>query len=301
MLVAIFVVLVLIALLLPAIQSARESSRRTSCLNNLKQIGTALSHYEATHKVYPRGINGQHWSAQMMLLPHLEQTALYNSFNFNVADPGGSMSDGEVNSTAGRTTVAVFCCPSDPDAGVMRPTTSYAWNGGYGLQSTDFVGSFGGGATRNSRTIKPSDITDGLSNTAAMTEWKVGHYNSSDDTAVVFKIAVRDSEGYSAFVERCQSSNRQTTEFGNWTKKAWWSEGFYNSSLMNFNSPPNSLSCYYGGNIDEGDWPASSYHSKGVNVLFHDNHTQYYRDSTTMRIWNGISTRSGNEIVSQGN
>ena len=80
--VVMFVISLLAALLIPAVQYARETSRRLSCANNLKQLGLALSSYEASYRVYPQGANGGVYSADIMILPFLEQTVLYNSINF---------------------------------------------------------------------------------------------------------------------------------------------------------------------------------------------------------------------------
>src|SRR6476660_5024292 len=96
LLVVIAIIAVLIGLLLPAVQSAREAARRAQCVNNLKQIGIALHNYESTFKVFPFG-KGQsygsvlpgtpvyaRWSAQSQLLMFLEAGNLFNSINFNL-------------------------------------------------------------------------------------------------------------------------------------------------------------------------------------------------------------------------
>ena len=127
LLVVIAIIGVLVALLLPAVQQAREAARRTQCKNNLKQIGLALHNYEGSHLVFPPSciINpkldgtafgiaygdnfrvappGFAWGVS--LLPYLEQANLFNSFDLNV--PCWS----PVNATAARTVVPAFLCPS---------------------------------------------------------------------------------------------------------------------------------------------------------------------------------------------
>jgi prepilin-type N-terminal cleavage/methylation domain-containing protein/prepilin-type processing-associated H-X9-DG protein len=294
--IVIMVISVLVALSIPAVQYAREASRRISCANNLKQLGLALSNYESTFKVYPQGANGGLYSGHVMLLPFLEQTSLYNSLNFNGADSLGGFSDGESNVTVGRTLLGAFCCPSDPDT-MKYPTTNYAWNGGLGLQATNFVGGFCSASTRNCRYITSADIGDGLSNTASMSEWKIGHMNSSNNSTVVFRVGVQSDQTYAKFVQNCQNATRPTTEFGSWTKDARWHQGSYGSTILNFNSLPNSLSCYYGDSIDYGDWPATSYHSSGINLLFYDNHVKFYTKSISLTEWQSISTRTGNDFA----
>lgn len=109
LLVVIAIIGVLVALLLPAIQAAREAARRSQCINNLKQIGLALQTYSDTHGRYPLGRNstdqrGVSWSFE--LLPHMEQPAIYSAYDPNqeVFQPA--------NATAMRSPVSTFYCPS---------------------------------------------------------------------------------------------------------------------------------------------------------------------------------------------
>ena len=293
--VIIMIIGILVALVVPAVQSARATGRTLTCANNLKQLGLALSSYEAAHKVYPQGANGGLYSAHVMVLPFLGETALYNAINYNGANGLGGFARGESNETAGRIVVSAFICPSDPD-GSRNLVTSYAWNGGVGLQDTDFVGGFcSSGAIRNPYSISSSDIRDGLSNTAAASEWRLGHIQSSDDTTVVFKVEVNSGESYPKFVQDCQNSTRQTTEFAYWTKHAVWTRGACGSTLLNFNSVPNTFSCLYGLSINQGNWPAGSYHSGSVNVLLFDGHVTKYLSTIELAAWQGLGTRSGND------
>jgi prepilin-type N-terminal cleavage/methylation domain-containing protein/prepilin-type processing-associated H-X9-DG protein len=127
LLVVIAIIGILIALLLPAVQQAREAARRTQCRNNLKQLGIALHNYHDAHRVFPpayvgnfsasgtingvsypddngNGPSGFGWGA--LLLPQLDQQPLYNKFNFSLAcwDPA--------NAAAAATKLPAFLCPS---------------------------------------------------------------------------------------------------------------------------------------------------------------------------------------------
>ena len=123
------IIAVLIALLLPAVQAAREAARRIQCTNNLKQLGLALANYESSNTCYPssdvwgtnnglckgfgfgNGCQNTPWFS--LMLPFIEQGALANAFNFAVGTEGPSLAGWFVNSTVGISRVASFQCPSD--------------------------------------------------------------------------------------------------------------------------------------------------------------------------------------------
>ena len=110
LLVVIAIIAVLIGLLLPAVQAAREAARRSQCVNNLKQIGLAVHNYHDQAGALPGAYlvyNVTSFSALSMMLPHLEQSPLYNALNFSLAY------DNPANSTVLMADVSTFICPSD--------------------------------------------------------------------------------------------------------------------------------------------------------------------------------------------
>lgn len=172
MLVSISIIGVLMGLLLPAVQMAREAARRTQCSNNLHQIGIALQNYHSARRTLPPGClqwrppkGGKAfkqfaWSA--MILPYLEQTELYESINFNVAY------DDPLNAAAGSTRLSVYLCPSATAAapgGLAK--TDYA--GLYGQRLTTF-GDTSNGVFIYERAIRFEQIRDGLSQTICVSE-----------------------------------------------------------------------------------------------------------------------------------
>lgn len=131
LLVTISIIGILVALLLPAVQAARESARRAQCQNHLKQIGLGIANYVDTHRFYPAGrlktmdvrfmdypdiwcSGAMDRSYLVAILPFLEQKALFDSMNHGLSVFGPE------HSTARTTAVSIYACPSDPKAGIPR-------------------------------------------------------------------------------------------------------------------------------------------------------------------------------------
>ena len=141
LLVVIAIIAVLIALLLPAVQAAREAARRIQCTNNLKQIGLALHNYMTAVGVLPPGRFNSHiaghgncWGAYSQLLPQLEETPLFNAFNFNLPPDTDVLAVS--NSTGFQAFLNTLICPSDSAtqlitvSGVQFATHNYNLNVG---------------------------------------------------------------------------------------------------------------------------------------------------------------------------
>jgi prepilin-type N-terminal cleavage/methylation domain-containing protein/prepilin-type processing-associated H-X9-DG protein len=221
LLVVIAMISVLVSLLLPAVQQAREAARRSQCRNNLKQIGLALHNYHDTHRLFPPGyvdFNGNPnltpdndlgpgWGWATFLLPQMDQTSVYNQINFNLGVGLGP------NAQISLVALPVFQCPSDGlqqpfpvyDSSFSTPITTLAhsnyagcngweecFNGAGGNPqpgpgADGLVGLFGkagaGMFYRNSN-ISSANVTDGLSNTIAVGERSSKHAPSTWTGAV---------------------------------------------------------------------------------------------------------------------
>jgi len=294
-LVVVSVIGLLIALLLPAVQSTREASRRLRCANNLRQLGLAMNNYVASTNVFPRMLNG--YSVFCSLLPYLEQENVYDSLNF-WASMGGIPFVHPENDTVLSTRLTLFLCPSDTLAGGFRQygPTNYAFNRGVGFSPERVFDN--GPFASPSRPIRPANVTDGLSQTAAMAEWSRGVDRfDRDPKRAVFRLASYISD-FDRFTRRCVHMSVSSAQNRSVILKGMsWGLSMPGTTTYDHNLPPNNLTCSNGGVIQRSAWTASSEHPHGVNLLFLDGHIQFIKDSVTTPDWRALGTMNGGEIL----
>jgi len=334
LLVVIAIIAVLIALLLPAVQSAREAARRAQCVNNLKQIGLALHNYHSAIETFPFGevapSNGawQYWGTLALLSPYMEQSAMFNSFNFMSFDPSHP-----VNTTTYFLKVNSFLCPSDGARAAEIANNYKACTGtfakvqggggpnGQGLP-WQTNGMFTTGIVYGLR-----DCTDGSSNTICFGEQAGGDGNTAKWTLsdgvgggqggwaiatagdpvtgnasipaefAMFKVMERncDQTGY----------RKVNVTDAQWAGR-YWTVGGFNFSMFNAIQTPNGphvMGCR--ADCSTGCWPeqngpamATSYHAGGANFLLTDGSVKFIKNTVSQPTYMGLGTRNGGEVIS---
>jgi prepilin-type processing-associated H-X9-DG protein/prepilin-type N-terminal cleavage/methylation domain-containing protein len=298
-LVVVAIVAIIAGLTMQAVQSAREASRRVQCVNNLKQIGVALHAYSASVNSLPSSINGKWYSIHTMILPFLEQQALYSSFNMRLP---GQNTPGGPNQTAMKTPLATFLCPSDAAPGLSsRGRTNYAGCMGYGFQDHGFNGLFFPPIPDGPCSPSPPD---GASYTAAMSEWLLGLYLPGRSIPDIQRVVLitPDISGrgqLERFCQVCQATDARTAD-GVRTGGIGliWARGQLGETLYNHTLPINWHTCMNGRKYREGAWTASSAHNGSANVLFADGGVRSIKGTVELGVWRALSTRAGGEQIS---
>ena len=293
LLVILAVVGLLVALLLPAFQAARESARRATCASNLAQLGIAFANYESSIGCFPPANNANRgFSPLSMILGHFEYSTAYNTINFSQNNSDVS------NTTIESTPLKILLCPFGREGYYRGIGNSYTCCVGYGYQLTDFhEGIFG---------IKPvvatatSNILDGLSHTLLMAKWITGSieidFNNKLGNAYFVNPVKADKSNFENFNDVCSIfvATSKGQIFNN--KGSSWLQSGLGYTLYNHNLKPNNNSCFNGFGVNEGSWTSSSHHFSGANIFFADGSVNFLKDSVSLLVWRGLGTKSGGEV-----
>ena len=302
LLVVIAIIGILIALLLPAVQAAREAARRSNCVNNLKQIGLAVNNYELVHQSLPPGgvldvskrpeFYGTNWA--IAILPFVEQQALFDQYDQTVHNTHPN------NEAVRQTFMPAYMCASEPNHQELAPRatgpgssllwapTSYAAVTGWALESPWWGNSGGGGGTlpfeyrgamhtvgnpgptgRPSFTLKTeriANVKDGLSNTLIVGE-----------RAIVTPHPRRNAWAYT---------------YGQYAKSAAYTQT--RTLLIDYGrcsqvgGPGGENPCKRG---------FSSFHPAGMNFGFGDGSVHFFNTNLDMNVFVAMATIDGGEAV----
>lgn len=330
LLVVIAIIGVLVALLLPAVQSAREASRRIKCANHLKQIGLALQNYENTFKILPMGtmnVASQNLTTQVannasphpMMLPYLEQGNAVALFDFN-SDINGSTT----NLQARQQRVPVFNCPSHPPTALFVASSTQCPTG---CGQTNYVQSLGNNANYagvggiadgpfgRRYGARFAEFTDGLSNTGFFSEILLG---PSPGAGTPSPSVVAGTDRYAFAVATDVSSGSwdgsptgdiiAVPECQNLATPAWiyrgkqYYRGVVVTTYYSHTLTPNSKlrDCIRGsGGVDRGHMAARSFHPAGVNIVLGDGSVRFASNNVSEVVWRAVGSKGAGDTVGE--
>jgi prepilin-type N-terminal cleavage/methylation domain-containing protein len=328
LLVVIAIIGILVALLLPAIQAAREAARRSQCLNNMRQIGIALTNYESTKKQYPPAATQRYgydpktgaaysgdptmFSWISILLPYVEEAAIYSKVDWTI--PLGVRNDN--HDTSHHIAFQTFQCPSDDRVGITNDwygaRGNYAGNVGIGMIWMNDPSPFQDCSFAPLKQYGCSPMSGFLSGAAINPERKdswlsrfgtfmvnkgrrMGEFNDgTSKTAAICElrnIEGEDTRGVLHFGAGVLYMHDYPPNFISLPDRTRWCQNVKDAPCIRVTSDS-----YAGG------WRlfARRRHSGGVNLMMVDTSTRFVSDSVADELWKAVATPKGEEVQSEG-
>jgi prepilin-type N-terminal cleavage/methylation domain-containing protein/prepilin-type processing-associated H-X9-DG protein len=326
LLVVIAIVGVLIALLLPAVQAAREAARRAQCTNNLKQLGLALHNYEQTNNALPPlvvlsgpSVGVVKWSngfgPHARIMPYAEQGPLFDTINFDVD------MQTPPNTTVSATLIGLLVCPSEikPSVRALSDGSRYGI-ANYGYVSGDwFVWGGLGSNLRGRSAFGPNmsrrwaEFSDGLSQTLLMSEGKafMTYYRDCPALANIqdpAHVPPPDADPYAVAPEYLGGCALRVDE----GRTQWFESGSHHNGITTAWPPNKRIPGGPGKIYADVDLTSSreklgrptfaaatarSFHPGGVNALLGDGSVRFVKSSVDGYTWRALGTVSGAEVV----
>lgn len=321
LLVVIAIIGILVALLLPAIQAAREAARRMSCQNNLKQLGLALHNYQGALGLYPPstivfgGATSQPWSAHAFLMPYVEQSAIEDLIDYSIGYHQGTNKAQFPPNGVAAVRVPVLMCPSETkdrprfasDGTPEHYPLNYVLNVGTYLIFDPVSNADGGAAFAPNSRLAPSSFADGLSNTLALAEVKAYTPRFHDATGMPAAPPALPQDVSASYTGGgAWSATNGHTE---WVCGRAIHHGFTTTFPPNTEVPHTVGGTVYDVDVSSrregvnttdptyGIITSRSYHPGTVQALLMDGAVRAISNSIDRTTWQTLGSRAGGEVV----
>ena len=312
----------LVALALPAVQSAREAARRTACVGNLRQVGMALHNYHSAHACFPinwrgdlysphgfpRGTIARPFSAYTRLLPYLDQGALYSHLNFatQTLPRNDQPFPFPENYTVNSTRLAVLLCPSDTQAPARPWDGGCSYRGNYGIGpsagTTAETFDSGNGFYTLRSVLSAGSFPDGLAHTAAYSERLRGsgrrRPQSPERDFGEIRVAQSCTTASADYALDCcrLAAVKGFPEYV-YAGHSWFLGDFECAAYNHAQEPNGRIPDAITMNEWDGIVTARSSHPGGVSTLMGDGSVRFVSQGISRRIWRGLGTRNGDELI----
>ena len=284
-LVCIAVIGVLLSLVVPAVQNARESARSADCKNRLRQIGLASHNFHDAHREFPK----EYWYYES-LMPYLDLQNLYDRIKAYRANPKG------INPHDSFGTAPVFACPSG-DVNPAELEVSYLRS--MGTRLDPFLRGVDSNGTlftdfKFQKPIRISHVKDGTSNTAFWSEtlsWQRSTFrNQENEPGLYWRQIAQRPNSMRELQQLCRTADGRHKQSGLFHL-------LYDVHYYQHITPPNTVPCAWDFAITSGiaSKPPSSAHVGGVNVLLVDGSVRFVSDNSDEAAWRELGSRNSDD------